>query len=108
MKLSIVLKCIYHTGDLLDNRYIELKNSEKTPEAGEGSFAKEDIPDNTLICLYGGLILNKTELDDYMQERHQFYFEKQWSSNHPQVLDDWKYRLLFLIFLKNTVMTNTL
>ena len=88
----------YNSGDLLDTRYIELKNSEKTPEAGEGSFAKEDIPANTLICLYGGLILNKTELDDYMQERHQFYFEKQWSSNHPQVLDDWKYRLLFLIF----------
>ncbi len=40
--------------DPLDSRYIRLGPSPTFPEAGEGSFAKVDIPTGTTYVLYGG------------------------------------------------------
>ena len=87
----------------MENRYIELKASKSIPEAGEGSFAKEDIPPNTIYALYGGLILNKSDIDEYTIERNKVYKANKWTKIHPQVIDDWKYRYIigFILISKN-------
>jgi len=46
-------------GDPLDNRYINLKVSEKYPEAGEGAFAKTEVPKSTIYALYSGHIYTR-------------------------------------------------
>ena len=71
---------------------MDLKTSEKYPAAGEGAFAKEDVPAMTIFSLYGGLISTKDEAAKKKVEREKVYKAKNLSDRDPQVTDDWKYR----------------
>ena len=42
------------SGDPLDNKYVELRDSEVFPLAGEGLIAKQDIAPSTVFCLMNG------------------------------------------------------
>lgn len=79
-------------GDPLDNRYLLLKTSEKYPTAGEGAFAREDIPACTVFALFGGRVLTREEARKLKAEEFKRYQANQWTMAHPQVLSDWKYR----------------
>ena len=79
-------------GDPLDNRYMLLKTSERYPAAGEGAFAKEDVPAFTVFSLYGGRILTKDEMDKLRAEEFELYKTNQWTAAHPEVISNWKYR----------------
>jgi hypothetical protein len=54
----------------LDVRYVHLKPSEDLDNAGEGAFAKFDVPSETTFSLYSGRILNDTELTN-LQSRQK-------------------------------------
>jgi hypothetical protein len=69
-----------------------LKTSEKYPAAGEGAFAREDIPAGTVFCLFGGKVLTKEEGKKLKAEEFKRYQANQWTMAHPQVISDWKYR----------------
>jgi hypothetical protein len=69
-----------------------LKTSDRYPAAGEGAFAKEDIPAFTVFSLYGGRILNKEEMDNLKAEEVKIIKANQWTATHPQAIDFWKYR----------------
>jgi hypothetical protein len=53
--------------DILDDRYVEVRQSQEYPEAGEGLVAKVDIPDLTIISLMSGLIFTKAQKDKQQQ-----------------------------------------
>ena len=44
----------YFSADPLDNKYVELRDSEDFPLAGEGLIAKKDIAPDTTFCLMNG------------------------------------------------------
>ena len=79
-------------GDPLDNQYLYLKTSEKYPAAGEGAFAREDIPACTVFSLFGGRVLTKDEGNKLKAEEFKRYQANQWTMAHPQVISDWMYR----------------
>ena len=79
-------------GDPLDNRYLYLKTSEKYPAAGEGAFAREDIPAGTVFSLFGGRVLTKEEGKKLKAEEFKRYQANQWTMAHPQVIIDSMYR----------------
>ena len=78
------------SGDPLDNKYVALKQSETYPEAGEGSFAKVDIPAHTIYVLYSAFRLTKDEFDQFQKEQKE-KFEKE-KFTEQQIYDSWKYR----------------
>ena len=45
---------LFFSGDPLDSKYVELRDSEVFPLAGEGLIAKQDIAPNTVFCLMNG------------------------------------------------------
>jgi hypothetical protein len=47
--------------DILDDRYVEVRQSQEYPEAGEGLVAKVDIPEWTVVSLMSGLIFTKAQ-----------------------------------------------
>ena len=47
------------TGDPLDTKYVDVSHSKISSDAGDGAFAKIDIPANTAYALYSGNIFNK-------------------------------------------------
>ena len=71
---------------------MDLRISEKYPAAGEGAFAKEDVPAMTIFSLYGGLILSKDEADRMKAEKSKVHMAKKLTVRDPEVIDDWKYR----------------
>ena len=52
-----------HIQDPLDKKYVNLEISQAFPNAtvNQGAFAARDVPMGTIYCLYGGLILTKSE-----------------------------------------------
>jgi hypothetical protein len=85
-------KILKISGDPLDNRYMLLKPSQRYPAAGEGAFAKESIPPFTVFSLYGGRVLTQKEADKLRAEETELYKANQWTSAHPNVISNWKYR----------------
>ena len=71
---------------------MDLRISEKYPAAGEGAFAKEDVPAMTIYSLYGGLVLTKDEADEMKGERDKVHRANKRTVRDPEVIDDWKYR----------------
>lgn len=47
---------MYYTGEETERIFLEVKTS-LIPEAGQGVFAKEDLPISTILCEYRGLIV---------------------------------------------------
>eukprot|EP00095_Tigriopus_kingsejongensis_P003382 maker-scaffold153_size302544-snap-gene-2.26 protein:Tk03382 transcript:maker-scaffold153_size302544-snap-gene-2.26-mRNA-1 annotation:"hypothetical protein BRAFLDRAFT_120570" len=80
-------------GDPLDNRYVYLSQSHEFDIAGEGAFAKEDVPKSTVFVLYGGHILDNEDNQNLQQaqseELRSLGIE---DSKHPSALANWKYR----------------
>jgi len=83
-------------GDPLDNRYIHLKVSEKYPEAGEGAFAKENVPKNVFYAVYGGRLYNKEEYKTFNSLRMKSLRERNIRRSDPEIQDIFKYRLILL------------
>ena len=79
-------------GDPLDNRYVRLDRSMEFPSAGEGLFAREDIPPDTVFVLYGGHILNKVEMDNFRKEESEANRRDNISASDPVGSAKWKYR----------------
>ena len=71
---------------------MELKISEKFPAAGEGAYARTDVPGNTIYSLYGGLVFTRDEFTKYKEGLDKIAFENNWNSTSPEQLATWKYR----------------
>ncbi|XP_059086689.1 uncharacterized protein LOC131883271 [Tigriopus californicus] len=81
--------------DPLDVRYVHLKPSEDLDNAGEGAFAKFDVPSETTFSLYSGRILNDTELTN-LQSRQKAELKEKNLTNiqlDAALQDLYKYRL---------------
>ena len=79
-------------GDPLDNRYVRLDSSMEFPSAGEGLFAREDIPPDTVFALYGGHILDKVEMENFRKEESEANRRGNISASDPVGSAKWKYR----------------
>ena len=73
------------SGDPLDNRYIELRTSEKYPEAGEGAFAKVGIPPEVFFVVYGGFIYTSAEHIQLDSTRTAKLLEEGFKDTDPEV-----------------------
>ncbi len=82
-----------HLRDPLDKKYIELKNSEKYPKAGEATFATKDVPANTVFVLYGGMLLTNDQFQDFRDSLAKQFKDKEWHRDHPDATALWMYRL---------------
>ena len=71
---------------------MDLRISEKYPAAGEGAFAKEDVPAMTIFSLYGGLVLTKEEADEMKVETDKVHRAKKLTVRDPEFIESWKYR----------------
>ncbi len=69
-KISISFILLF-SADPLDSRYIYLGKSPTYPEAGEGSFAKRDIPSGTTYVTYGGNLWNPQEAEEKLKEENK-------------------------------------
>ena len=83
---------LFLTGDPLDNRYVYLDRSAQFPLAGEGLFAREDIPPDTVFVLYGGHILTDAEMKDFLKEEQEANRRANISGTDPAATAKWKYR----------------
>ena len=75
----IVIYCLTYIGDPLDNKYVEVSQSKISIDAGDGAFAKTDVPLNTAYVLYSGKIFNKGRQHEgltNMQQNRIKYFMK--------------------------------
>ena len=79
-------------GDPLDNRYVYLNRSMELPLAGEGLFAREDIPPDTVFVLYSGHILTSEEMENFRKEEGEANRRGNISANDPAGMAKWKYR----------------
>ena len=75
----------FFSGDPLDNRYIELRTSERYPEAGEGAFAKVDIPPEVFFVVYGGFIYTSAEHIQLDSTRTAKLLEEGFKDTDPEV-----------------------
>ena len=77
----------------MDKKYVETGESKLFPIAGEGLFAKIDIPKDTTFVLYNGQLYNKAD-----GEQMKFNQNKTLAKNgiadphHPEAIAAWKYR----------------
>ena len=62
------------------------------PLAGEGLFAREDIPPDTVFVLYSGHILNSVEMENFKQEETKANRRDNISADDPIGIAKWKYR----------------
>ena len=62
------------------------------PLAGEGLFAREDIPQDTVFVLYSGHILNSVEMEAFKQEETEANVRDNISAIDPVGIAKWKYR----------------
>lgn len=76
----------------MDNRYLYLKPSEEYPMAGEGSYAKVDVPAHTPFALYGGHIMTPAEMEERKVQQSKDLQERGLSMRDPEAYDTWKYR----------------
>ena len=79
-------------GDPLDNRYVFLFQSLQFPSAGEGLFAREDIPPDTVFVLYGGHVLTDAEMKDFMEEEQEANRRANIGLTDPAATAKWMYR----------------
>ncbi len=80
-----------HLRDPLDKKYVYLKDSIRFPAAGKATFAKRDVPANTVFVLYGGRLLTEDQDKILRAEQGQLMREKG-HRDHPDVVAKWKYK----------------
>jgi hypothetical protein len=95
MNWQQLIFCFVVSGDALDNHYMELKISEKYPSAGEGAYARVDIPANTIYSLYSGHIFPKDEFEKFKAEQDKKAKENNWTATTPEHVATWKYRFVY-------------
>jgi hypothetical protein len=78
-------------GDPLDEYYVETRPYSSIPGAGEGLYAKVDIPKGTRFVLYSGFAL-RSENKDELQEKSRKFIELGLSPQNPEFEASWKYR----------------
>ena len=79
-------------GDPIDNRYIELKVSEKYPEAGEGAHARKPVLAKTIYSVYGGRIFDKESFKEFNSKTLEEFMERELKLSDQDVINFWKYR----------------
>ena len=77
-------------GDPLDNRYIDVKVSEKYPLAGEGAFARHEVPPRTIYSLYGGKIYSEESYGEFKTQAMNEFRQRRLKIH--QVTEFWKYK----------------
>ena len=80
-----------HLRDPLDKKYVYLKDSVRFPIAGEATYAKRDVPPNTVFVLYGGRLLTEYQ-DTIFRQRMDKLIEEKGHRDHPDVIAMWKYK----------------
>ncbi len=78
--------------DPLDKRYLYLATSIQKPHAGQGAFAKENVPPSTVFSLSSGLFLDADELKQTMRMQHLHNAVHKIRPTDPRALAKWKYR----------------
>jgi len=78
--------------DPLDKKYIRLAPSVEMAAAGEGAWAKTDIPAGTEVVLYGGYVMNKVENKALDRQNRALAEEKGWALNSTEATALWKNR----------------
>ena len=81
-----------HFRDPLDKKYVVLKNSDFFENAGEGAFAKMDVPTDTVFALYGGLLFDKEESEIFSNTFSDKIEKYHWTFDDPDYEAEWKYR----------------
>ncbi len=80
------------SGDPLDSRYVQVGKSEIHLEAGEGLFARKDIPENTIFALFSGRLFSKAEFEEFRELQNINYVEKNLLASDPEIADDAMFR----------------
>ena len=83
-----------HLRDPLDKKYMNLKNSNIFPGAGEGAFATRDVPANTIFTPYGGMLYNQEQYKILDEKQNKTRLENGWknSNDDENNIALWKYR----------------
>ena len=68
--------------DPLDKRYVYVKKS-TIPNAGEGLFAKRNIPANINFVLYGGLLFNERQMEIRNAQLKKKAEKNKWTLDDP-------------------------
>ena len=76
--------------DPLDKKYVYLKNSDTYPSASEGAYATRDVPENTVVVIYGGMLYNNEQTQILTNRTNTFLKEK----NND--IDDKEYEALWM------------
>ena len=98
-----------HLQDPLDKKYVVIRKSNISPDAGEGLFANRNVPANTIYSLYSGKLYQPKEIKI-------LEMEKKWSlaneSNELGLKFDshWMYRYVEGVysFYVNSIFENSL
>ena len=84
------MKRLLLSDDPLDKRYVTLKSSEEFGNAGEGAYAAEDVPADTVFVLYGGHILTTAEMDGLTKRQSKELEDA--APDDPRRQANWMYR----------------
>ena len=69
-----------------------MKTSETFPLAGEGAYARIDIPANTMFAVYGGHVMSKKEIDELSLRQNEEFDARGLPKDSMERYDAWKYR----------------
>lgn len=80
--------------DPLDGHYVETRPYSGIPGAGEGLFAKVDIPEGTTLALYTGFVFRNEEQDKFNEKAGQL-LRQGLSYEDPELDSMMKYRFKY-------------
>ena len=90
--MSTIFYYFLRAADILDDKYVEVRASEAFPEAGDGLFAKADIPASIIFSLYSGHALTSEQRKQRSQELELWAKEKNLTSADDEIAQHNKFR----------------
>ena len=78
--------------DPLDKKYVYLKNSDTYPSASEGAYATRDVPENTVVVIYGGMLYNNEQTQILTNRTNKFLKEKNNNIDNKEYEALWMYK----------------
>ena len=76
----------------MDKKYLYLKQSDVFPDAGEGAFAKRNVPANTIYSLYSGKLYHSKEIKT-LEMDNKLCLDEEWCEDELKNEYQWMYKM---------------
>ena len=69
-----------------------MKNSDTFQSANEGAYATKDVPENTVVVIYGGMLYGKEQTNILLNRTNTLLKEKNYDIDNEEYLASWMYK----------------